>query len=81
MADYDGSVIPLLGFSGGTRGGFEGSIVRLTGGLPAVPILRFKMRGWNTSTLDWEVWVSEEYPDPSPPIGPCIAITVVSVIV
>ena len=36
----------------------------------------FLMRGWNTSLVGWEMWISQDAPDPVPPIGPCVNVTV-----
>ncbi len=43
---------------------------------PVAPRMYFRMRGWNTVLLDWEVWTSADVPDLTPPVGPCVNIQI-----
>ena len=56
-----------------------GNFLLLDPGNPQMFILTyFLMRGWNTATADWEMWISQDVPDPVPPVGPCVNVTVAS---
>lgn len=46
--------------------------------VPVAPVRHYVMRGWNTVLLDWEVWQSVDEPDLTPPIGPCVNISIES---
>ncbi len=39
---------------------------------------RYRMRGWNTVTVDWETWDSAGTPNLTPPVGPCVDIGVMT---
>lgn len=56
---------------------FAGHVVDL-GAIDYPPAARlyFRMRGWNTSLLDWELWTSVDTPDLTPPVGPCVNISI-----
>jgi hypothetical protein len=50
------------------------------GGPSPPPIQYYRMRAWNLTTVDWEVWTSTGAPDVTPPSGdPVTGITVVGV--
>jgi hypothetical protein len=40
--------------------------------------VRFRMRGWNTVTVNWETWESAGTPNLTPPVGPCVDIGVMT---
>ena len=47
---------------------------------PPPPIQHYRMRAWNLTTVDWEVWTSTVTPNVTPPSGnPVIGVTVVGI--
>lgn len=56
---------------------FDGGLIeRGENYIDDLPRQYFRMRGWNTSTLDWETWTSADVPNMTPPVGPCVDITI-----
>lgn len=51
--------------------------------IPLEPInlkIHYRMRAWNTVTLNYEIWTSIGYPDPNPPSGdPVIGVSIISI--
>lgn len=79
MADIGGAFFPL-DYERGTL--FKGKDANYKFyPVPLGPHLRYRMRAWNTVTVDWEIWTSVESP-PSivPPSGdPVTNVTLIGI--
>ena len=81
MADIKGALFPLDYKSGTLYKGIPGDYKFYpTPPCPPVPAVHYRMRAWNLTTVDWEVWTSTVTPNVTPPSGnPVIGVTVVGI--
>jgi hypothetical protein len=83
MADIDGSYMgdtanPLPG-GNVVEEPIPGDVsISICGGSVPSGRFRYRMQGWNTFLGYWEVWESEDVPNPTPPVGPCSGVKITS---